>query len=260
VVTAVIVGGGLLVPWAIRTYWSIRSSNPVRRGIEASRRLGCFTCRELGGGGIPNPGSRDGEVPAWNGGVWMMYVESDDQIRQYITNGISDARGQSPATRLELDRAAIRMPAYGGILDDDDLEDLVASFKPLAEISVPGADTAARRGWELTRTWRCTTCHGPGGSGGVPNPGSFAGFVPGFYGADFADLVSGKAEFDQWILEGSIPRIERHPIAAFFTKRQRLSMPAYRAMKREELDDLWAYAQWLAETEGGASASASVWR
>jgi len=42
-------------------------------------------------------------------------------------------------------------------------------------------------------------------------------------------------------------------------RRQRIAMPAYRDLTSEELDDLWAYAEWLGETDGGHAGVDPPW-
>lgn len=252
-------------PWIVASYWRTRSNNPIRRGLARAQELGCFTCHgELGRSGIPIPGGDEG-VPRWDGSVWMMYVKSDDEIRRYIAEG-SPAKSES-GTQLDAndghdhdhEDVAIAMPAYAEVASGSDLNDLVATFKVLAGMVTPERGTPARAGYDLAREWRCFSCHGPAGSGGLPNPGSFTGFVPGWYGADFRDLVRNREEFDAWIREGTIPRLSSHPIASFFLERQRLPMPAYREMTQEQLDNLWEYTQWLKETEGGHRGEIASW-
>lgn len=212
-----------------------------------AQELGCFSCHgELGRRGIPVPGSEQG-VPEWSGGVWMMYVKSDRDVRRYIVEG-------SPRPER-----AVTMPAYGDILSEADLTDLIATFKAVSGMVAPAPGTPARKGYDLAREQRCFSCHGPAGCGGLPNPGSFTGFVPGWYGPDFGDLVRDRAEFTGWILEGGIPRLRNHPIARYFLRRQRLQMPAYRDLASEELDALWAYLRWLEETDGGHAGEIASW-
>ena len=240
----------LLSPRIVSSYWKVRSSNPVRRGTTLARDLGCFTCHgELGRAGIPNPGS-DETVPQWDGSVWMMYVGNDEDIRRYIAEGSPQPKDGS---------GAIGMPAYGDVFDDGDLDDLVAAFKVLSGMVAPARGTPARAGYELARDQGCFACHAPGGAGGLPNPRSFAGFVPGWYGADFEDLVRDRGEFDAWILEGKITRLTEHPIARHFLSRQRLAMPPYAELTGDQLDELWSYTEWLGETEGGHRGEVSPW-
>ena len=240
------------LPALVREWWAVRASNPVRRGARLAGELGCFSCHgPHGAGGVADPTATTGEVPSWSGGTWMMYVNSDEQIRQFILDGVSHARRESTAAAAERERMTIRMPAYRGWVGARDVDDLVAAFKVLSHMVAPPEGSPARRGLELAQRWNCASCHGPAGSGGLANPGSFAGFVPGWYGADFEDLVRGRGEFDAWVREGAIPRLAERPLASYYLERQRLHMPAYRAFTSEELDDLWTYVQWLGETGGG---------
>ena len=255
---AAVVVAALAAPWLVRAFWEHRSSNAVRRGVRLARDFGCFSCHgELGDGGLPDPTAASGEVPAWSGGMWMMYVDNDVQIAEYIRDGISETRRGSPTAMTERSKQTIVMPAYGNLLDRTDLDDLVAGFKVLSRMSLPGAGTLERRGLDLAERWGCFSCHGPAGSGGLPNPASFTGFVPGWYGADFADLVRDRGEFDGWVRDGTIPRLAAGRVASFFLARQRLTMPAYRSLEPSELDALWAYAQWLERTDGGYRGSGS---
>jgi mono/diheme cytochrome c family protein len=243
----------IAAPALVRAYWSGRSQNPVRRGVKLARNLGCFECHgELGRRGIPDPAKPDDGVPGWTGGVWMMYVENDAEVREIILNGELEGH-------VEEHEDAIEMPAYGPVVDDDEVDDLVAAFKVLSGMSSPPSGSAARRGQDVARRWQCFSCHGAAGSGGLPNPGSFAGFIPGWYGADFDDLVRSREEFDEWIRDGSIERLRSSRIARYFINRQRIQMPEYRKLSADELDDLWAYAQWLAETDGGHEGNAAPW-
>lgn len=245
------------LPWLVGAFWRIRSSNPVRRGIARSAELGCFHCHgTLGESGIPDPGIEGGDVPAWSGGVWMMYVKDDDDIRAFILKG-SAARKKKPP---QADRQAVFMPAYEDVLGGSDLEDLVAAFKAASGMIVPPPEAPSRRGFELARKWRCFACHGIAGSGGRSNPGSLTGFVPGWYGADFEDLVRNREEFDTWVRKGAIPRIEASLFASYFTRRQRIAMPRYESLPPEDLDALWAYTQWLKETGGGLRGGETRWQ
>jgi mono/diheme cytochrome c family protein len=51
------------------------------------------------------------------------------------------------------------------------------------------ANKANARGADIAIEHDCFSCHGPLGAGGVPNPGAFKGYIPGFWGADFDELV-----------------------------------------------------------------------
>ena len=229
----------LTAPWMVRAYWAARTSNPVRRGARTAAELGCFSCHgELGQRGIPDPGVANLHVPSWKSLAKARSLGTDSDIRHAISTG----------SYPPYDNPAIEMPAYEKLLNGSDLDDLVAIFKVLCGRNVPAAASGARRGLDLAFEWRCFQCHGFAGSGGLANPGSFSGFVPGWYGADFDDLVRNRREFDEWILEGSLSRLDDHVIASYFTRRQRVSMPAYGEMSQSDLDDLWAYVLWLGAT------------
>jgi len=245
--------GVLAGPALIRCYWASHASNPVRRGVHRARELGCFSCHgDLGRAGLKDPGAKDKAVPAWSGGVWMMYVENDDQIRRLILNGSARFEGEErESEEAKEERRAIQMPPFREALRGHDLEDLTAAFHVLSEMTRPPSDSPAARGYALAKDWGCFACHGPGGSGGLPNPGSFTGFIPGWYGPDFKDMVRSRGEFDAWVRNGSIPRLVNNRVAAHFIHRQRLQMPPYAVLTGAERDDLWAYAGWLGRTNGG---------
>ncbi|MGD8376294.1 MAG: c-type cytochrome [Acidobacteriota bacterium] len=251
-IAAVLAAAAILAaPAGLRAYWSVRDANPVRRGVARARELGCLTCHGPGGlEGIPDPGLPEGGVPSWGGGVWMMYVENDEEIREFILDGVSRARAGSVSAQAEREKAAVQMPAYRDVLGGSDLDDLVAAFQVLSGMSRPEKGTAADRGYRLARTWHCFSCHGPGASGGVPNPGSLAGFIPGWYGPAFEDLVRDRSEFDAWVRDGWIDRLARSRVAAHFADRQRIKMPWYPDFSDGDLDDLWAYTVWLGEHGG----------
>lgn len=234
-----------------RAYWRAKSSNPVRRGIAVAERSGCFSCHgPMGSEGIPDPGSGEA-VPQWSGGVFMMYVKGEEEVRQFVRNGVSDRMAKEHEEGEEHEKAAIEMPAFRDVLSDGEIDDAVAAFLVLSGMKRPPDGTPEARGRQVAREHRCESCHAPGGAGGRPNPGSFTGFVPGWYGADFEDLVRSREEFDDWITKGKIERLETNPLARRFTRRQRLKMPEYASMTKDDRDALWAYAQWLGKTRGG---------
>ena len=245
--TIVLVGiaAWLGAPAAIRAYWWSQESNPVRRGAEIAARSGCFSCHgPEGSRGLPDPGTGQG-VPQWDGGVPMMYVEGQDEIREYILDGVSRRRARSQSAAAERERAAIRMPAYRVALRREEVDDLVAYVTAVTQI-VPIADPTAARGRDLVRRFRCESCHGVVGSGGVLNPGSLKGYVPGWVGSDYSELVKGPRELQQWILDGGIERLNVRPVARFFISRQRLQMPAYRSvLSPEDVDAVGAYIRSL---------------
>ncbi len=242
------IAGLALWPRASRDYMEWRSANPVRRGLRLSEELGCFSCHgHLGREGLSAPRAGTAAVPAWDGGEWMMHVDDEDDVRRIILDGSRP------------DDGGLAMPGYRARIDDDDLEELLAAFLVASGMRVPPAGEPASRGRQLALERSCFSCHGIAGSGGLPNPGSLSGYVPGWYGVDFADLVSDRGEFDLWIRQGGLPRLREHPIARRFIESQRLQMPSYPELSNEDLDALWAYAGWLAQTEGGFRGASAPW-
>ena len=83
---ALVLGG--LAAWGFFNYSRAPRLTPELRGYELAEQLGCHGCHgPRGTGGIANPGARDGEVPAWDGGMAMMFVKSEDEIREWILEG-----------------------------------------------------------------------------------------------------------------------------------------------------------------------------
>lgn len=222
--------------------------NAIQRGRRLAGELGCFACHGPGGrGGVANPGSKTGEVPSYHEGTPMMFAHGDDDLRAYILDGAPAAKAERPSYRAEMAAQAIRMPAFRGVVSEAEVDALVAFIRAASGLLEP-PDGPAARGAELAIANGCFACHGDMGSGGLPNPGSLKGYIPGFGGADYDELVRDDAELRGWIAEGNIPRLRDDPLAAYFLDRQRIKMPAYeRFLSAEEIEAVAAYVRWLAE-------------
>ena len=248
---------GLLVLVSAETIWlgfpvGYNVVFPVQESVAARGRrlaleLGCFSCHgPAGRGGVANPGSRWEEVPSFHEGTPMMFVKSDQDLRDYILDGAPAAKRARKRYLAEMEAQAIRMPAYRDWLDDDEVESLILFIRATSGLAVPpegptswGADAALANG--------CFSCHGAMGVGGLPNPGSLKGYVPGFGGPDFEELVHDDVELRQWIAEGAITRLADNPAAAVFLDRQRIQMPAYgEFLGEDDIDNLVVYVRWLA--------------
>lgn len=218
----------------------------AERGRRLAEETGCFGCHGAGGTrGAANPGRLDGSVPNFEGDL-MMYADTEEEVRQWIRDGVTGARAESETWRAERDRGALVMPAFGGRLGRRQIEDLVAYVMAVSGTDAPPEGSAAARGLERANALGCTGCHGAGGRLARPNPGSLKGYLPSWDGADFAELVRDRAEFDGWVEDGVAPRLAGNPLARFFLERAVLRMPAYRDhLAPGDLDDLWAYVEWL---------------
>jgi mono/diheme cytochrome c family protein len=215
------------------------------RGKRVADRLGCFACHgPEGRGGVPNPGSRSETVPGWTERVPMMFVATDAELREYILDGRPQSKATDPAYARQMERQAVQMPAYRERISAAELDDVVTFIRAASGLLVP-EDLTAARGLDLAFSVGCFSCHGDLGGGGTPNPGSFKGYVPSFWGADFRDLVRSEAELLEWIREGRIERLARHPVGSWFLERQVIRMPAYKHV--------------LTEADIGAIAAAVGW-
>ncbi|MGH9749334.1 MAG: c-type cytochrome [Candidatus Polarisedimenticolia bacterium] len=244
---ALLVLAGIAAPPGLRALWWWRESNPIRRGAVVAARAGCLACHGPDGTrGLPDPNTR-GEVPAWDGGVPMMYVDGPGEVREYVLDGLSRRRAASESAAAERSRAAIRMPAYREVLRPGEVDDLVAYFMAVSRME-PLADSAAARGRDLVGEHRCEACHGIAGAGGVANPGSLTGYVPGWLGDDYGELVESETELREWILDGGIRRFRDDWLARYFVNRQRLRMPAYaRAISDADVLAISSYIKLLRE-------------
>ncbi len=234
-----------LVAWAIvaRPYLPA-----AERGRRIAERWGCFTCHGPGGvRGVANHGRVDKTVPGFEGDV-MMYAKSDDDIREWIRDGVPKRRAASRTWQAEREKGALRMPAFGRVLGSSQIDDLVAYVNAMAGNPEP-EDSLAAAGLQRAGALGCTGCHGPGGRLAPRDPGSLKGYVPSWDGRDFAELVRDRAEFHQWVANGVSDRFRANPVAMLLLRRAALHMPAYRShLAAGDEDALWAYVRWLRST------------
>jgi mono/diheme cytochrome c family protein len=252
---AVVVAATL--PFALPAAMRARSDNQIWHGMREAEEHGCFNChaapnnREL-----PNPGSSAETVPSFAGGNVMMYVDRPEEVREWIRDGVTQARKNDPKWQAEVKAQLIHMPAFGSQLDDGDIEALAAYVLAVDDYFSP-ENELAKHGEELARQ-QCMSCHNVGGGGGMPNPGSPFGYIPAFFGPDFHDLVHGEDELREWIKTGTNRRVAKNPLAGWFWKRQKIAMPAFgEHLSAGDLNALAAYIAWLGQTDGGTRPAAS---
>ena len=107
------------------------------------------------------------------------------------------------------------------------------------------------QGERLARQYSCFHCHGELGQGGFHNSGALKGYVPGYFGDDFAQLTrNGSAESVRaWISQGIDPALFAKPIegviARFFIERQDVGMPNFGTLSESKIEILTDYVRSL---------------
>jgi len=227
-------------------YWRGKNVSRVQRGFTVATAKGCFTCHGPGGiRGMADPGHGLDEIPPFSGGLITMYARTEDEIREWILDGLP-ARVRADPEQMKLRaNAAIRMPAWRGRLSAAETDALVAYVKAAAGFETP-PEGPASQGHEVAERLGCFNCHGPQGRGSMPNPRSFKGYIPSWDGADFPELARDDGEIREWVLDGRPRRLQQNPLARFYLDRPAIQMPAYRGhLAPEDVDRLVAYVRWV---------------
>lgn len=184
----------------------------------------CAVCHgEEGHGGVKNPGSDDGTVPALNP-IDSTLVDKDyktyaTNLDLFIQHG-STPSGPSPAKS---------MPAWGDnkALDQQKIADVIAFIVKLnngpveaTTVDVARPSNPGGAGLAITLTGdaksgdglfaqNCAVCHGAKGVGGINNPGSSDGTVPGLNPIDptikNASHITFVYNIDLFLEHGSTP-------------------------------------------------------
>ena len=97
------------------------------QGAEVAAKLSCFACHgPLGTGGVSNPGSLKGYIPAFTGPDFDELVRDDEELRGWIAKGEITRISQHPVGRRFFERQAIKMPAYERFVPAEDIDKLMA--------------------------------------------------------------------------------------------------------------------------------------
>ena len=241
-----------MVTFAVLMYPRVRNLvlgvevTPAERGYQVALGAGCFNCHGPNGlGGVKNPGSDDGEVPGFSGGTPMMWAKSEQELREYVLDGAPARKRADPRHKAKTEAQLLAMPAYRDYLSTGQVDDLMVYLRAVSGLITP-RDEQAARGQDLAYRYGCFNCHGPMGAGTSKNIGSLKGYIPGWWGNDFRDLVRSDDELRGWIRDGEIERLRDHPIARYFTRSQRVFMPAYHnLLSEEDLQALMRYVRWV---------------
>lgn len=186
-------------PTLHRSWWRWGERSTTGAAVEALRSHGCLTCHSRSAAGFRWRG--DGASP-----------ESSAVIQDALKRGRPAVPGMPGP-----------MPAYGDRVGKGTLNRLRGGAEVAAGVTGWDMEPEVRIGVTIAGEMGCFDCHGPMGAGGVANPGSFSGRVPGFFGSSF-DRQSGSLDG----IEGVI-RVGRPAQRAWWTpwKRPALDMPAF---------------------------------
>jgi mono/diheme cytochrome c family protein len=103
-------------------------------------------------------------------------------------------------------------------------------------------DSPVARGQRLALDLGCFACHGPGGAGGTPNPGSEEGTVPAFTERTQMMYVKTTDDLREYVLDGAPRRKREDPDYRKEMEAAALRMPAYRPfVTAAQVEDLVAY-------------------
>jgi mono/diheme cytochrome c family protein len=117
---------------------AVSDFDPLPEGAAAGRdvagRLGCLSCHGLQGRfDTPNPGSLKGHVPAWSGDDFEELARDDGEIREWVKEGGPRRLRENPVAAFFLRRQAIRMPAYGDRVSEDEIRQVTAYIRWLRD-------------------------------------------------------------------------------------------------------------------------------
>jgi mono/diheme cytochrome c family protein len=116
------------------------------------------------------------------------------------------------------------------------------AYPVVRDLVVPPRDNAAQRGRALAGELGCYNCHGPGGTGGVPNPGSKTDEVPSFHEGTIMMFAHNDQDLREYILDGAPAAKRARPEYRAEQEAQALRMPAFRSVvSAAQVDDLVAY-------------------
>jgi mono/diheme cytochrome c family protein len=240
--------GGLVLAVAGTIVFQIEKqpeTSPVGRGEKLAHQAGCFACHGRGDG-EPRFNLRqanDKWADKTNPTFWDNGITESKVLIDWITNGVPADKAAKHKTLF------IQMPAYKDRLKPDEIEAIAAwilaeglKITQSGEKEAPAAlsakgplepDQLFIAGDHLSRKYGCYQCHGELGQGGVANPDSFKGYIPGLFGQDVAQLTANldRDEIIYWIDHGRGRAIESGllgKLAKKYLDQQATQMPGYR--------------------------------
>jgi mono/diheme cytochrome c family protein len=220
-------------------------SSAVSRGAKLADQAGCFACHGRGEE-EPRFNLRRAAPDKWrsksNPSLGSGEITKLSVLVDWITHGVTADEAEQHKQLF------IRMPAYQDRLTPGEIEDIAAwilaeGLKAQVDLDAKAAtgssgqplppDQLLVAGDQLARQNGCYQCHGELGQGGVANPDSFKGYIPGFQGKDFLKLTNDgdRSEVLHWIDHGRGRAVEAGlfgRIAKKYFDGQAIPMPGYR--------------------------------
>lgn len=194
--------------------------NTLQHGLRVLEEEGCVGCHRPGG-------------DLWRWGLDGSDPVSVEMARMAVVNG-----------RRSPDVEGLKMPAYGSRLKAADWRAAVVAVGGISRLIGVPSDPEAAAGFDVATELRCFGCHGLLGAGGVQNPGSLLGVVPGWYGRGFERATALDGGLKGFLRTGSTPA--RIPVPG--TPGPVLVMPAWgERLDSIELEVLVRYVNWLHE-------------
>jgi mono/diheme cytochrome c family protein len=218
VLLVVLAGLAGAAPVVDRFVWSIGERSGFAEAMASYDRHGCAVCH-------------GGEI----GGVTWRHDGSEPAGQDAILDAVRRGRPLAPGF-------AAAMPAFASRLSASEVNRLGLAVSMLGGTAVRPTDPELEVGREIALDMGCFRCHGPIGAGGVANPYSRGGRIPGFHGASFEKAVAEEGGLEQVVRAG------RAATRAWWTPwaRPSLDMPAYGdRLDSVELGLLVRYLQWL---------------
>ncbi len=204
-----------------RWVWRREGSNAIRTGLELIGRQGCVACHRTPAGSLR--WRADGAMPG-----------SMESVRDAI------ADGRPAETGLDVGM----MPAYGRRLTARSRNDLALAVGALTGLIGVPRDPELAAGRDIARQMGCFRCHGSLGSGGIANPGSLVGTVPGWFRKDAMATLASPGAFVALLDAGARP--PRIPLP--WMSGPALTMPAFGArLDSTEMELLRRYLVWLSQ-------------
>lgn len=96
-------------------------------GRAVAAKYGCFGCHgPQGRGSMPNVRAFKGYIPSWDGPDFDELARDDNEVREWILDGVCRRLAGNAAARFFLDRQPIKMPKYRGFIADEEIDQIVA--------------------------------------------------------------------------------------------------------------------------------------